>query len=150
MARPSRPNHLKILAGERESRINRGEPLPAETAITIPAELSDAARKVLQRLAPDLADKGVLTSWDIVMFSAFCESAATYRHCMDQLGASDLTVPGSLKNQVVNPLWRIAKDAADVMLRIGARFGLTPSDRAGIDVSDAQTPSKYGPERLLS
>ena len=150
MGRPRRPNNLKILAGEREDRINRGEPLPAETAITIPAELSDAARKVWQRLAPDLADKGVLTSWDTIMFSAFCESAATYRHCIDKLGTTDLTVPGSLKNQVVNPLWRIAKDAADVMLRIGTRFGLTPSDRAGIDVSDAQTPSKYGPERLLS
>jgi P27 family predicted phage terminase small subunit len=100
-------------------------------------------------LAPDLEDKGVLKSWDIELFSAFCESAALYRHCLDQLGTADLTVPGSLKNQVVNPLWRIAKDAADVMLRIGARFGLTPSDRAGIDMSDTKPQSKYGPERLL-
>jgi P27 family predicted phage terminase small subunit len=81
---------------------------------------------------------------------AFCESAALYRHCLDQLGTTNLTVPGSLKNEVVNPLWRIAKDCLDTMTRIGGRFGLTPSDRAGLDVTDTRPKPKYGPERLLS
>jgi P27 family predicted phage terminase small subunit len=150
MARPSRSNHLKILAGERESRINRGEPLPAETTIGPPAELSDGALAVWQRLAPDLEDKGCLSAWDTTMFGAFCESAALYRHCVDQLGTDNLTVPGSLKNQVVNPLWRVAKDCLDAMSRIGGRFGLTPSDRAGIDLAEQAPPSKYGPERILT
>jgi P27 family predicted phage terminase small subunit len=148
MARPSRPNHLKMLAGERESRINRGEPLPAEGQVVAPAELSDGARKVWNKLAPDLEDKGVLTAWDTPMFSVFCEAAATWRHCMDKLG-TNLTVPGSLKNEVVNPLWRVAKDAADVMTRIGGRFGLTPSDRAGLDVTESAPKPLTGPERLL-
>jgi P27 family predicted phage terminase small subunit len=148
MARPSRPNHLKVLAGERESRINRNEPLPAETAVNPPAELSDSARKIWHRLAPDLEDKGCLTRWDIDLFSAFCESAATYRRCMDEIG-NDLTVPGSVKNEVVNPLWRIAKDCLDTMTRIGGRFGLTPSDRASIDVRDTKPTPTRGPERLL-
>jgi P27 family predicted phage terminase small subunit len=138
MARPSRPNHLKILAGERESRINRNEPLPAETTVTPPAELSDAARLIWDELAPDLHDKSCLTSWDRPLLAAFCESAALYRHCLDQLGTTNLTVPGSLKNEVVNPLWRVAKDCLDTMSRIGGRFGLTPSDRAGLDVRDTK------------
>lgn len=138
-----------MLAGERESRINRGEPLPSEAPITPPAQLSDAARKVWDRLAPDLEDKGALRAWDIDMFGAFCEATALYRHCMERLGTTNLTVPGSLKNQVVNPLWRIAKDCLETMTRIGGRFGLTPADRAGLDLSDTEPP-KNGPERLLS
>jgi P27 family predicted phage terminase small subunit len=150
VGRPRRPNHLKILSGERPDRINYGEPLPAETTIAPPAELSDAARKIWEQLAPDLEDKGVLKTWDTTMFGAFCESAATYRHCIDQLGTDKLTAPGSLKNQVVNPLWRVAKDCLEMMTRIGGRFGLTPADRASLDMRD-ETPaaSKYGPERLL-
>jgi phage terminase small subunit len=84
------------------------------------------------------------------MFGAFCESAALYRHYMDQLGTDNLTVPGSLKNQVANRLWRIAKDCLEAMTRIGGRFGLTPSDRAGIEVAEAKPASKYGPERILN
>lgn len=149
MPRPRKPNHLKILSGERESRINRNEPLPTETSVEPPAELSEAARKVWDKLAPDLEDKGCLSIWDVPLFAAFCESAALYRECLNRMGA-DLTVPGSLKNEVVNPLWRIAKDAADVMVRIGGRFGLTPSDRAGIDITEQAPASKLGPERILS
>jgi hypothetical protein len=44
------------------------------------------------------------------------------------------------------------KDSADTMRNIGAKFGLTPSDRAGLDVpavSDTSKP-KTDPERILS
>jgi phage terminase small subunit len=57
-----------------------------------------------------------------------------------------------VKNAVVNPLWRVLKDCAETVARIGARFGLTPSDRAGIDVSASTEPRSYSandPERIL-
>jgi hypothetical protein len=44
MGRPRTPNHLKILAGEREDRINRNDPLPAESAV-IPLWRYQRARK---------------------------------------------------------------------------------------------------------
>ena len=74
MGRPRKPTHLKVLAGEREDRINRGEPLPTQSAIVPPVQLSDGAQKVWNRLAPDLIDKGCLTSWDVDMFAVFCRS----------------------------------------------------------------------------
>ena len=45
MAPPRRPNHLKILSGTREDRINRNEPLPAESAIVPPVQLSEGCRR---------------------------------------------------------------------------------------------------------
>lgn len=78
MAPPRKPTHLKILAGDREDRINCWEPLPAEAAIVPPVQLGEGAQKVWGRLAPDLINKGVLTAWDCDAFSIYCDAAATY------------------------------------------------------------------------
>ena len=148
MAPPRRSNHLKILAGEREDRINRNEPLPTEASVAPAMLLSDGAQQIWDRLAPDLIDKGCLTRWDADAFTVYVDAAATYYETRAQIGSS-YSVQGSVKNAVVNPLWRVMRDCAETMARIGARFGLTPSDRAGIDVSTATETPKYGPERIL-
>ena len=148
MGRSRLPNHLKILAGEREDRINRNEPLPTESAIIPPMSLSDAGQAIWDRLAPDLIDKRCLTAWDVDLFAVFCDAAATYYECRALLGTS-YAVKGSVKNTVVNPYLRIMRDCIETMARIGACFGLTPSDRAGIDVSASTETPKYGPERIL-
>ena len=147
MPRPRRPNHLKILAGEREDRINRNEPTPIETSVAPAMPLSPAAQAIWDRLAPDLEDKGCLTPWDADLFSLFCDVAATYYETRALIGSS-YAVKGSVST-VVSPLWRIMRDCAETMARIGARFGLTPSDRAGIDVSTSTETPKYGSERIL-
>ena len=150
MAPPRRPNHLKILAGTREDRVNRNEPLPAESAIVPPVQLSEGAQAVWDRLAPDLIKKGCLSNWDLDLFIVYCDATATYHECRRAMGG-DYTVKGSVKDTTVkSPLWRVMKDSSDTMRSIGAKFGLTPSDRAGIDVSERAPVSKYGPERILT
>lgn len=149
MAPPRKPTHLKLLSGERESRINRNAPLPGETDIVPPVQLSDEAQKVWDRLAPDMIDKSVLTAWDVDMFAVYCDAVATFYQCRAALG-SDFTVKGSVKDTTVkSPLWRIMRDCENTMRVIGGKFGLTPSDRAGIDVTDNAPTPLHGPERLL-
>ncbi|MGO9735525.1 P27 family phage terminase small subunit [Mycobacterium sp.] len=123
---------MKILAGEREDRINRNEPTPTEASVAPAMPLSAGAQAIWDRLAPDLTDKGCLTPWDADAFTVFCDAAATYYETRALIGSS-YAVQGSVKNTVVNPLWRIMRDCAEMMARIGARFGLTPSDRAGMN-----------------
>jgi len=150
VGRPRRATHLKILAGERESRINRGEPIPSEGEVSPPAQLGDAAQQVWDRLAPDLIDKGCLTGWDADLFAVFCDAVATYHQCRAVIG-SNYTTKGAVKDTTVKaPLWRIMLDCVDTMARIGGKFGLTPSDRAGLDLSEVEPRPVYGPERLLS
>jgi P27 family predicted phage terminase small subunit len=149
MGRPGRPSHLKILAGERECRINRNEPVPDDSTPTPATPLSDGAQEIWRRLAPDLIKQGCLTAWDVDLFSVFCDAAALYYECRALMG-TDYSVTGSVKNAVVNPHYRIMRDCAETMARLGARFGLSPSDRAGIDISAAPAEiSKHGPERIL-
>jgi len=115
-------------------------------------QLSEGAQAVWDRLAPHLISKGCLSSWDLDLFIVYCDAAATYHDCRRAMG-SDYTVKGSVKDTTVqSPLWRIMKDSADTMRSIGAKFGLIPSDRAGLDVaavSDTSKP-KTDPERTLS
>ena len=123
MAPARRPTHLKVLDGTRESRINRGEPLPTdESAVVPPVQLSDEAQRVWDRLAPDMIDKGVLTSWDVDLFAVYCDSTATYFACCAGLNG-DLVVTGSKNTPVKNPLWRIMGEAEHSMKTIGAKFG---------------------------
>jgi hypothetical protein len=76
------PHHVPQGARrERGSRINRGEPLPTDTEVSQPVELSPAAQRVWDRLAPDLIDKRCLTSWDVDLFAVFCDAVATYWEC---------------------------------------------------------------------
>ena len=53
MAPPRRPNHLKVLAGCRQDRINRNEPTPTEATIAPATPLSETAQAIWDRLAPD-------------------------------------------------------------------------------------------------
>jgi phage terminase small subunit len=65
------------------------------------------------------------------MFSGYCEAVATYYECREKMG-TDYIVQGSVKNSVPSPYWRVMKDCIATMLKIGGRFGLTPSDRSGL------------------
>jgi P27 family predicted phage terminase small subunit len=115
-----------------------------------PTQLSDEAQEVWDRLAPDLANKGVLTCWDVDAFVVYCDAVAGYHEARAQMG-DDKVTRGSVKNTSVKSAWyRIMLDCIDVMRVVGAKFGLTPSDRAGLDVSESAASPQHGPERLLT
>lgn len=147
-------NHLKVLRGDREHRLNRYEPIPSDVAsldLTKPPRgLGVKAAAVWRRLAPDLVDKGMLTAWDVDLFGAFCASVAQYNE-LERLLGRDYVVPGSAPNTLVkSPYWRAARECVDVMLRISSRFGFTPGDRACLVAGVDSAPKRLGPERLLT
>ncbi|WP_205850447.1 phage terminase small subunit P27 family [Mycolicibacterium sp. CR10] len=140
-----------MLKGTEESRLNRSEPVPARTGDTVvpPVELSEGARAVWDQLSPDLIDRGVLTPWDAHLFAAFCDAAATYWHTRELIG-TEFLVPGTRKGSMVrSPLWMVLSSAEQQMAQLGARFGLTPGDRAGLTIA-ADEAALSGPERLLT
>jgi phage terminase small subunit len=82
------------------------------------------------------------------MFSVFCDAVATYQECQRLMGR-DYLVKGSVPDTLVkSPYLRIMRDCSDTIVRFGGRFGLTPSDRAGIATS-GQPPPQHGAERIL-
>lgn len=146
---PGKPTVLRVLDGDRPSRINRDEPVPAEGGPVEPTiVLSDEARAVWDRLAPDLMAKKVLTAWDADAFTTFCATAATYKDASEQLAVEGMVARGAAGGVIKSPYWQIMRDCVGVMTTIGARFGLTPSDRAQLKIGGSEESGR-GAERLL-
>lgn len=134
MGRTAEPTALKLVKGTRKDRVNADEPVPSTGDVT-PPTLSAPARKVWDELAPDLIAKKVLTPWDAKSFALFCEAAATNANAARILAEEGAVVDRG-NGPAKNAHFQIWRDTADVMLRYGSRFGLTPSDRANLKVGD--------------
>lgn len=145
-----RPTHLKVISGERESRINRDEPIPTEGRIRKPEDMSEGASAVWDELADDLIDKGCLTPWDIYLFEVFCEAVHSFRENRDLLRTEGYTARGSHGGVIKSPHHQIMRDNQQTMAQIGSRFGFTPGDRAGLEIKGADDGPVHGAERLLS
>lgn len=142
------PTHLKVLKGEKEYRINRDEPVPADSDEIVVPEMSEEARAVWDQLAPDLIDKRVLTPWDTHTFAVFCEAVAAY-HENRKLMGKKYTDRGAAGGVIKSPHWQIMRDAAETMAKYSARFGLTPGDRAALKVEAGEGGPQQGAERIL-
>lgn len=150
MGRRPEPTELKLLKGTEASRVNHAEPKPADDAIKPPYRLRRQTAAVWRRLSPDLIAKGILTAWDVDQFAVFCEATATFREAREHLDAEGYTAQGSAGGVIKSPYWQIMRDAAAMMTTVGARFGLTPSDRSSIVTPEAaDTSGRKDATRLL-
>lgn len=139
--KPATPKALKLLKGERRDRVNDAEPVPTgEVGPTAP--LFAEAQAVWDRLAPDLVRQGVLTAWDCDEFTAFClvvgNSHVAWRDVVKRgsVLVEERTHNGGHSHKVTikNPSWQVVKDCTDAMVKLGGRFGLTPSERSRLSV----------------
>lgn len=130
--RPPKPSHLKVLHGDRKDRVNTSEPQPASD-VEPSFELSEGAREMWERLAPDMQEKGVLTKWDADAFAELCE--ATMRLREKRRAADEPAQRGG-----PNPM-RDYQTAFEMFLKLAGRFGMTPSDRSKLEVDRGEESS---------
>ena len=159
-----KPAALRAVRGDRADRF-RLPPVPASEEVKPPAGLSRDARAVWRRLAPDLVKSGVLTAWDTHAFGICCTAIARHWRASRMLEEEGEMVEAPVFDRngrrtgerlVRNPWGLVLKEAADTTQRLAARFGLTPTDRAQLDMhpeheeSDAErllTPASETPRR---
>jgi len=151
------PIALATAAGNRaaERRVAR----PSDQEVRRP-QLSPDAGAVWDRLAPDLEAKGLLTFWDVDAFTAYCDAVAQRDRAQEALDRDGEVVDEprfSLKTGEVvgyvrkkNPWHLVWVDANALMLRHQQRFGLTPADRASVQVPEGDPGTGRSPDRLLS
>ena len=136
--RPAKQKHLKILHGDKQSRINEREPTPGDAEVVPPYELRPQVQAVWDRLAPDRIRLKILTAWDVDAFAAFCEALVLAQQ--GALEAGGAVIPGA-----PSPMSRF-KDAVSMCSTLGGRFGWTPSDRQKLIVGEA--PREPGADLL--
>ena len=141
-------NFLKVVRGNPAKRALGSEPQPQrlEQAPEPPAFLIPEAKAEWRRIAPELVELGLLTSLDLQPFAAYCQAcgrAEQAERIFAETGGA-LTIRGARGGEIVNPLLRIARDAANEALRLGAEFGCTPASRSRLRGTGQPQPSKFG------
>lgn len=130
--RPPKPNAVKKLTGSRH--VNTTEPKAPTGRPKCPKHLSDAARKQWRILVPVLAKMKVLTLADADALALYCTALARWIDAEKHLEEDGVVVKSPNGYPIQNPFLAVSNKAHEQIERLGARFGLNPSDRARLHV----------------
>jgi P27 family predicted phage terminase small subunit len=136
---PPKPTHLRVLQGNPSKRpLNRNEPqVPPVETVNPPDYLLGHARAEWDRVAPGLRAASLLTELDVTTLAMYCIAYGRWREAKEMLAEmreKDPVTRGLLINGKINPLTKIARNAAQDMLHIAGAFGMTPSARTRISL----------------
>lgn len=135
---PPTPSRLTELKGNpSKKKLTGSEPEPARGAPRPPADLKGEALAEWGRIVPELDRLGLLTKVDRAYLVAYCEAWSAFNSAREALAEYGPLVAGRDGGLVKNPAAQVMRDAADMMLKFGSRFGLSPSDRTRLSVPSA-------------
>jgi P27 family predicted phage terminase small subunit len=148
--RKPKPTHLKLVQGTmRKSRRNDREPKPGPGLPPCPDHLTEAAQTEWRRVAPLLAECGLLTTLDRAALAAYCQAWGRWVEAEQMIAAHGTLVRSPQGYPVASPYLRIAAVAMRQMHSLLAEFGMTPSARSRIAAGEpAQSRDPF--EDLLS
>lgn len=141
--RKPKPTAVKELQGNPGRRKLPAGEVRIDGRTTPPRWLDKLAKQEWRRLAPRLERLGLLTPADRALFASYCRAYSRLVKAETFLRRQESTVyrtaGGSLKPW---PQEAIANQAAEVLRKIGAEFGFTPSSRARLELPEHNTKSK--------
>ena len=145
--RKPKPTHLKVITGNPGKRpINAREPKPTRGALRCPPDLTDAARKAWEQIAPELAAMGVLTTADTAALRQLCEAVSDFQAAREVLKTSgrfyETRTPSGAVMHRAHPAVALAADADRRLRGWLSEFGLTPSARTRVHGAPAEAPSE--------
>ena len=136
------PTQLKVLRGNPGCRpLNRNEPSPPSTGITMPAYLGPVAAARWGELLPMLQAVKVMTQADVEALARYCDTYEWWLAVRAKLKADGDTYPilndkGEVKYVAQRPEVSIAHKLAVQMRQLEQDFGLNPSARTSLHVED--------------
>ena len=139
MASPiPKPVELKILEGNPGQRRLPKPPKFAPLAMEAPDWLSREARAEWRRLAKEFQRVDLVKRPDRAAMIALCTEWAKYVEATKVM--NDPSRPQRIGGK---PTHQVARESLDALIRLWARFGMTPADRARFDmpeVTDEKDP----------
>lgn len=130
--RKKAPAAVKELRGtERSDRHSEQVHVPAGVPLP-PEELRDDVQQEWLRLAPVLAERGLLTEADFLAWEMGMRIYSLWRDAYDELLTTPQVEMSEKGNAYAHPLVWIEKSHSERVLKFCDRFGLTPSARNGL------------------
>ncbi|MDP2377773.1 phage terminase small subunit P27 family [Reyranella sp.] len=139
---------LKKLAGNPGHRAlpkSEPQPEPMLTWVEPPRHLSAIAQDEWRRLAPELIRLGLLTIADFGTLAAYCAAWADFVMAEKALQRGSAVTKGKEKQPVRSPWFIVKYKAMDALVRIGDRFGFSPSARVSLAGSSGEPPAPPAP-----
>ena len=143
-----KPTNLRILHGDKPSRINRNEPIPRDALPTCPSWLDEDAKKVWRYTIAELKAMKLATRADRDALAAYCTFVVQFERMTRLVNTTGALIKGRKDGVVKNPAAQLQRDAAMMMAKYAAEFGLTPRARAEITVAPDVSEDEL--QRLLS
>jgi P27 family predicted phage terminase small subunit len=134
--KPLPSNVVRLRGNPGKRRLNDAEPRPAIKAPSCPSCLGEEARKEWKWLAGELAELGLLTTIDRGMLAAYCQAHALWVEAVSSIGRYGTMVKSPNGFPMQSPYVAVANKQVEIMVRIAAEFGMTPSSRSRIRVGD--------------
>ncbi len=138
--RPPDPNRERRGTGNRpqqgEAKVARRDTAPVQSGPVVPpapASLPAQVHGVWSAVCADLGAAGHLRPAYLPQIEAYCQAVFTHAAATAGLHAHGMMVRGP-NGPVTNPMVRVQKDAAAVMLRYAEQLGLTPAARIRLAV----------------
>ena len=132
--KPLPSNVVRLRGNPGKRRLNDAEPRPAAAPPTCPAYLGGEARKEWKRLSRELAALGLLTRLDRGLLAAYCQAHALWVEAVRSLERYGTMVKSPNGHPMQSPYVAVANKQVEIMGRIAAEFGMTPSSRTRIRV----------------
>ena len=137
------PTKTLKLRGSWRANDRKGEPQPDAARPKCPHWLNREAKATWKQIVPQLADMGVLTKIDCNALARYCDAWARWRKMAEFIDATGEVYTlkddsGKLTHIQQLPQVGIYHKLGQMLTRLEAEFGLTPSARAGISVPAGQ------------
>lgn len=148
--RKPRPTNMKLIRGNPGKRpLSTNEPKPARLdTLRAPPGLSKAAQKHWRVISRQLHNAGILTVLDRQALALYCDAYARWAQANEQITKFGIIIQAPSGYPIPSPYLSIANKAFDQMLKLMAEFGMTPSSRSRVTLSDP-APTETDPWRRL-
>ena len=127
--KPLPSNVVRLRGNPGKRRLNDAEPRPAARVPPCPACLGDEARKEWQRLAKELGELGLLTRLDRGLLAAYCQAHALWVEAVSSIERYGTMIKSPNGFPMQSPSVAVANKQVEIMVRIAAELGMTPSSR---------------------
>jgi P27 family predicted phage terminase small subunit len=134
--KPLPSNVVKLRGNPGKRRLNDAEPRPASRVPACPAGLGEEASKEWQRLSKPLAELGLLTELDRGPLAAYCQAHALWLEAVAAIARYGTMVKSPNGYPMPSPYVAVANKQVEIMVRIAAEFGMTPSSRTRIRIGE--------------
>lgn len=137
------PTNWKVVTGNPGKRpLNENEPVPDDFDVEMPRGMDPLAKEEWKRLAPELKKMNLLSAVDRDMFEAYCVAMARWREAEKFIkkNGSVYIVIDAQGNKLAKrfPQAAQAQEWLKIARSLASEFGITPSSRSKIDLSQEE------------